>query len=145
LNYCIKRSSMGHFSSGQLRRPQRTAAILSSCTKPKKTGYCSRAQRLRRPSRPSWRHRDPRNIDVENRKGLIGASLETGPVRDFTHSLGRGCLRLMSTGSITTHLAALVDGVILVVQPSFTPQQAAREAKDNIEAAGIERSGLRKV
>jgi Mrp family chromosome partitioning ATPase len=51
----------------------------------------------------------------------------------------------MSTGSITTHLAALVDGVILVVEPSFTPQQAAREAKDNIEAAGIERSGLREV
>ena len=84
-------------------------------------------------------------FDVENRKGLIGAILETGPVRDFTRSLGRGCLRLMSTGSITTHLAALVDGVILVVEPSFTPQQAAREAKDNIEAAGIERSGLREV
>jgi protein-tyrosine kinase len=41
-----------------------------------------------------------------------------------------------ATGSITAHLAALVDGVILVVEPSFTPRQAAREAKDNIEAAG---------
>lgn len=116
-------------------------------------------------------------FDVENRGGLAGAILETGPVRDFTRSLGRGYLRLMSagvlspgadanevlasgrlrarvselrtsfdyvlidappaaTGSVTAHLAALADGVILVVEPSFTPRQAAREAKDNIEAAG---------
>jgi len=38
--------------------------------------------------------------------------------------------------SVTAHLAALVDGVILIVEPSFTPKQAARRAKDNIEAAG---------
>jgi Mrp family chromosome partitioning ATPase len=116
-------------------------------------------------------------FDVENRGGLAGAILETGPVRDFTQSLGGGYLRLMcagvlspgadanevlssgrlrarmselrasfdyvlvdgppaATGSVTAHLAALVDGVILVVEPSFTPRQAAREAKDNIEAAG---------
>jgi Mrp family chromosome partitioning ATPase len=116
-------------------------------------------------------------FDVENGGGLAGAILETGPVRDFTRSVGRGYLRLMSagvlspvavadevlasgrlrarmselrasfdfmlvdappaaTGSVTAHLAALVEGVILVVEPSFTPRQAAREAKDNIEAAG---------
>jgi hypothetical protein len=116
-------------------------------------------------------------FDVENRGGLAGALLETGPVKDFTRSLGRGYLRLMSagvlspgtdanevlasgrlrarmselranfdyvlvdapptaTGSVTAHLAALVDGVILVVEPSFTPRQAARAAKDHIEAAG---------
>jgi Mrp family chromosome partitioning ATPase len=39
------------------------------------------------------------------------------------------------TGSGTAHLATLVDGFILLVEPSFTPQQAARAAKDNIEAA----------
>jgi hypothetical protein len=33
-------------------------------------------------------------------------------------------------------LAPLVDGFILLVEPGFTPRQAAREAKDNIEAAG---------
>jgi hypothetical protein len=33
-------------------------------------------------------------------------------------------------------LATLVDGFILLVEPGFTPRQAAREAKDNIEAAG---------
>lgn len=116
-------------------------------------------------------------FDVENRGGLAGAILETGPVKDFTRSLGRGYLQLMSagvlspgaaanellasgrlrarmselrasfdymlvdappaaTGSVTAHLAALVDGVILVVEPSFTPRQAAREAKENVEAAG---------
>jgi Cellulose biosynthesis protein BcsQ len=37
--------------------------------------------------------------------------------------------------SSTTQLATLVDGFILLVEPSFTPQQAARAAKDNIEAA----------
>jgi protein-tyrosine kinase len=116
-------------------------------------------------------------FDVENHGGLAGAILETGPVMDFTQSLGRGYLRLISagvltpgtdanevlgskrlrarmselrasfdyilvdaptaaTGSVSAHLAALVDGVILIVEPSFTPRQAAREAKDNIEAAG---------
>jgi Mrp family chromosome partitioning ATPase len=116
-------------------------------------------------------------FDVENRGGLAGAILETGPVMDFTQSLGRGYLRLISagvltpgtdanevlgskrlrarmselrasfdyilvdaptaaTGSVSARLAALVDGVILIVEPSFTPRQAAREAKDNIEAAG---------
>lgn len=37
---------------------------------------------------------------------------------------------------VTAYLAALTDGVVLSVQPSFTPRQAAREAKENIEAAG---------
>ena len=39
-------------------------------------------------------------------------------------------------GSPTAYLAKLVDGFILLVEPSFTPQQAARTAKNNIEAAG---------
>ena len=38
--------------------------------------------------------------------------------------------------SPTAYLAKLVDGFILLVEPSFTPQQAARTAKNNIEAAG---------
>jgi protein-tyrosine kinase len=37
---------------------------------------------------------------------------------------------------LTSRLAALTDGVILVVQPSFTPREAARQAKEDIEAAG---------
>ena len=41
-----------------------------------------------------------------------------------------------TTGSPTAHLAKLVDGFILLIEPSFTPQQAARTAKNNIEAAG---------
>jgi succinoglycan biosynthesis transport protein ExoP len=41
-----------------------------------------------------------------------------------------------TSGSTTALLATLVDGFILLVEPSFTPRQAAREAKDNIEAAG---------
>jgi receptor protein-tyrosine kinase len=38
--------------------------------------------------------------------------------------------------SPTAYLAKLVDGFILLIEPSFTPQQAARNAKNNIEAAG---------
>jgi Mrp family chromosome partitioning ATPase len=117
------------------------------------------------------------HFDVENQEGLAGALLGTRPVVEFTRSLGRGSLRLMSAGVlasgvdarevlasvrltarmselrasfdyilidappaapdfVTAHLAALVDGVILIVEPSFTPKQAARHAKDNIEAAG---------
>ena len=42
-----------------------------------------------------------------------------------------------ATGNcVAACLAALTDGVVLIVEPSFTPRQAAREAKDNIEAAG---------
>lgn len=37
---------------------------------------------------------------------------------------------------VTSYLAALTDGVVLVVQASLTPQRAAREAKEHIEAAG---------
>jgi Mrp family chromosome partitioning ATPase len=33
-------------------------------------------------------------------------------------------------------LAALTDGAVLVIEPSLTPRQAAREAKEGIEAAG---------
>jgi protein-tyrosine kinase len=116
-------------------------------------------------------------FDVENRQGLAGAILEAGPVKDFTRSLGRGRLRLMSAGvlspgadssavlasgrlrgrmselraafdyvvvdaapaagdSVTANVAALADGVILVVEPSLTPRRAALEAKEDIEAAG---------
>jgi Mrp family chromosome partitioning ATPase len=116
-------------------------------------------------------------FEVENRQGLAGAILEAGPVKDFTRSLGRGRLRLMSAGvlspgadssavlasgrlrvrmselrasfdyvvvdaapaagdTVTANLAALADGVILVVEPSFTPRRAALEAKEDIEAAG---------
>lgn len=38
--------------------------------------------------------------------------------------------------SPTAYLAKLVDGFILLIEPSFTPQHAARTAKNNIEAAG---------
>jgi Mrp family chromosome partitioning ATPase len=42
-----------------------------------------------------------------------------------------------ATGNcVVAYLAALTDGAILVVEPSLTPRQAAREAKEGIEAAG---------
>jgi NUBPL iron-transfer P-loop NTPase len=41
-----------------------------------------------------------------------------------------------SDAAVVHQLSALVDGFVLVIEPSFTPQQAARTAKDNIEAAG---------
>lgn len=38
--------------------------------------------------------------------------------------------------SVTGYWAGLADGVVLIVEPSFTPRQTAREVKGNIEAAG---------
>ena len=37
---------------------------------------------------------------------------------------------------ITSYLAALTDGLILVIEPRFTPRQAACVAKENVQAAG---------
>ena len=37
---------------------------------------------------------------------------------------------------ITSYLAALTDGLILVVEPRFTLRQAACDAKENVQAAG---------
>jgi len=38
--------------------------------------------------------------------------------------------------SITSYLGALADGVVLIVEPSFTPRRATLETKQAIEAAG---------
>jgi Mrp family chromosome partitioning ATPase len=38
--------------------------------------------------------------------------------------------------SVAAYLSSMADGVILIVERSFTPRQAARELKDEIEAAG---------
>ncbi len=38
--------------------------------------------------------------------------------------------------SATGYLGSLADGVVLIVEPSFTSRQAAREIKEEIEAAG---------
>jgi hypothetical protein len=39
-------------------------------------------------------------------------------------------------GSITGYLGSLSDGVVLIVEPSFTSRQASRDIKEEIEAAG---------
>jgi hypothetical protein len=38
--------------------------------------------------------------------------------------------------SVTGYLSSLADGVVLIVEPSFTSRQATREVKEEIEAAG---------
>ena len=38
--------------------------------------------------------------------------------------------------SVTGYLGAMADGVVLIIEPSFTPRQATREIKEEIEAAG---------
>jgi len=38
--------------------------------------------------------------------------------------------------SVAAYLGSMADGVILIVERSFTPRQAARELKEEIEAAG---------
>jgi hypothetical protein len=114
---------------------------------------------------------------VSNKRGLSAALIETAPVMDFTHAIGRGRLRLINAGEpslglnsgpeqapvrlaarvrelranfdcvlvnappvtrdpITAHLSSLVDGVVLIIEPSFTPREATREVKEEIEAAG---------
>ena len=42
----------------------------------------------------------------------------------------------VTSDSTTALLATLADGFMLLIEPSFTPRQAAREAKDGIEAIG---------
>lgn len=37
---------------------------------------------------------------------------------------------------ITSYLGSMVDGVVLIVEPSFTPREATRKVKEEIEAAG---------
>src|ERR1700722_12817004 len=41
-----------------------------------------------------------------------------------------------SRSSVTSYLGSLADGVVLIVEPSFTSRQATREIKEEIEAAG---------
>ncbi len=38
--------------------------------------------------------------------------------------------------SVTGYLSSLADGVVLIVEPSFTPREATRQIKEEIEAAG---------
>jgi Cellulose biosynthesis protein BcsQ len=45
-------------------------------------------------------------FDVQNRRGLADAMLETGLILEFTQSIGRGRLQLMSAGVLRTGLRA---------------------------------------
>jgi Mrp family chromosome partitioning ATPase len=38
--------------------------------------------------------------------------------------------------SVTGFLGSMADGVVLIVEPSFSPREATREIKEEIEAAG---------
>jgi Mrp family chromosome partitioning ATPase len=40
------------------------------------------------------------------------------------------------------YLTALADGVLLIVEPNFTPRQAAQQAKEDIEAANARLLGV---
>jgi hypothetical protein len=117
------------------------------------------------------------HFGLPNAGGLSAALVESGPVMDFTHAIGRGRLRVMTAGApsiglssgivaaparlaarirelratfdyvlvnapaatrepVTGHLSSLADGVVLIVEPSFTPREATRKVKEEIEAAG---------
>ncbi len=39
-------------------------------------------------------------------------------------------------GSVTGYLGSLTDGVVLIVEPSFSPREATRQIKEEIESAG---------
>ena len=43
---------------------------------------------------------------------------------------------LITAPPAATYLGSLADGVVLIVEPSFTPREAAREMKEEIEASG---------
>src|SRR6266699_5360603 len=91
-------------------------------------------------SRPEWRASDFGRRAISHsgfrRPDCFGAS---GSVDIATTCRLRPCSGECSTSArnrVTSCLAALTDGVILLVEPNFTPQQAARQAKQDIEAAG---------
>lgn len=72
----------------------------------------------------------------------LNAILASGRLRERLADLGLSFNFVVvaappaTTDFVTSYLAALTDGLILVVEPRFTPRQAACVAKENVQAAG---------
>jgi Mrp family chromosome partitioning ATPase len=72
----------------------------------------------------------------------LNAILASGRLRERISELGASFHFVVvaappaTSDCITPYLAALTDGLILVVEPRFTPRHAACRAKENVRAAG---------
>ena len=118
-----------------------------------------------------------RYFGAENKSGLAGALVDSGPIGDFTTRIRDGSLHLMPAGAVskgtnlsailasgrlrarvselmtsysflvinappadsnlmTPYLAALTDGLVLIVEPHLTPRKRACRAKETVRAAG---------
>jgi protein-tyrosine kinase len=72
----------------------------------------------------------------------LNAALASGRLRERISELGASFNFVVvaappaTSDFITSYLAALTDGLILVVEPRFTLRQAACDAKENVQAAG---------
>jgi Mrp family chromosome partitioning ATPase len=72
----------------------------------------------------------------------LNAILASGRLRERLADLGLSFSFVVvaappaTSDFITSYLAALTDGLILVVEPRFTPRRAACDAKENVQAAG---------
>lgn len=79
--------------------------------------------------------------ELTNRTDL-NAALASGRLRERISEIGASFNFVVVAAPpamsdfITSYLAALTDGLILVVEPCFTLRQAACEAKENVQAAG---------
>jgi Mrp family chromosome partitioning ATPase len=72
----------------------------------------------------------------------LNAALASGRLRERISEIGASFNFVVvaappaTSDFITSYLAALTDGLILVVEPLFTLRQAACDAKENVQAAG---------
>ena len=72
----------------------------------------------------------------------LNAALASGRLRERISEIGTSFNFVVvaappaTSDFITSYLAALTDGLILVVEPRFTLRQAACDAKENVQAAG---------
>lgn len=77
-----------------------------------------------------------------NRGTDLSAVLASGRLRERISELGARFNFVLvaappaTSDFITSYLAALTDGLVLVVEPRFTARQAACDAKENVQAAG---------
>jgi Mrp family chromosome partitioning ATPase len=72
----------------------------------------------------------------------LNALLASGRLRALISELGARFRYVVvnappaTSDFLTSYLAALTDGLVLVVEPRFTSRQAACEARENVRAAG---------
>ncbi len=69
---------------------------------------------------------------------LVAAARLAGRIRELRTSFDFVLVNAppATRDSVTSYLGSLADGIVLIVEPSFSSRQATREVKEEIEAAG---------